>query len=438
MKAVKKRWVILGISLFVVLAVFFTAMGMSGVFTNEEVEDAEITEDLIQPIDKASGKINVLLLGVDVDGLRTDTIIVASYDLDNNKVNMLSIPRDTRMYIGSRYQKINAAHAITQKGKIKGPQGSIDAVTRLTGIPINYYVEFNFNTFRDVIDALGGVDFDVPRNMFYEDPVQKLRINLKKGQQHLDGDKSEQLVRFRSYPEGDIARVRTQQEFLKAVAQQKLNSSIIKRIPDLFTTFNENIETNFTMVDILKYLPNLEELSSENIFMHQLPGNYNDTDYGASYWICDMTKAKKIIVEDFGYNDPKMTIHSSDGKSTSKDVKNVKTTSSPTTKPEATHSTSAPSSTSKPSTSPSATNSPSQSTKPSTTPKTTISPIATSEPTSVPTSGDNNTNKPTPSETKKPESTTKPIQTLKPIDDNITRPTANPTTPNVSGSSSDE
>ena len=134
---------------------------------------------------------------------------------------MLSIPRDTRMYIGSKYQKINAAYAMrTKEGKIKGPNGTIDAVTRLTGIPINYYVEFSFDAFRETIDALDGVDFYVPQRMVYRDPEQGLYINLSKGQQLLDGDKAEQLVRFRQYPEGDIKRVQVQQDFIRAVAAQ--------------------------------------------------------------------------------------------------------------------------------------------------------------------------------------------------------------------------
>ena len=334
----KNKFLIGALSLAVTAAVFFVVLGITGTLARNssvqtlEVDEADeeiITVDQIAPVDKASGKINILILGVDVDGLRTDTIIIASYDLDENKINMLSIPRDTRMYVGSRYQKINAAHAITQKGGIKGPQGSIEAVTRLTGIPINYYVELSFSSFRDAIDALGGVDFDVPRNMDYEDPYQDLYIHLKKGQQHLDGDKAEQLVRFRRYPEGDIARVKMQQEFIRAVAEQKLNLSIIDKIPDLFKTFQDDIDTNFTLIDVMKYLPNVKELSSDDITMYQVPGSYNDEDYGASYWIADMTALKKLVSETFKYSAAKATIHSADGTSVSKDTKTAKSTAKP-------------------------------------------------------------------------------------------------------------
>lgn len=431
----KKRLLIGGISLGVVVAIFLVVMGVSALLSGKgevNLDEDAITVDQLAPVDKASGKINVLILGVDVEGLRTDTIIVASYDLDNDKINMLSIPRDTRMYIGSKYQKINAAHAITQKGGIKGPQGSIEAVTRLTGIPINYYVEFNFSTFRDVIDALGGIEFDVPRDMNYEDPVQDLYIHLKKGPQLLDGDKAEQLVRFRRYPEGDIARVRMQQEFMKAVAEQKLNASIIQKIPDLFRTFQSNIKTNFTIVDVMKYLPNLSDLKAENITMYQVPGNYNDTDYGASYWIADMNGLRTIVSENFGYTSARGTIHSADGSSMAKDTK--KSTPRPTSD-EVIHITPRPTSSADATHSPSAT--PSSSVKPS------HSPSADDGETDYGTDSEpDEDSTPKPSKTKAPsESTPKPTEkpsepaatkaptaapTLKPIENKVTRPTANP------------
>lgn len=323
----KKYIAILGISLTILLCTFFVAMGFG--FSsygghNMEVlpsEEPEITSDSLVPVDKATGKINILLLGVDVEGLRTDTMIVLSYDLDDNKVKMLSIPRDTRMYIGKKYQKINAAHAITQSGNIKGPQGAIEAVTRLTGIPINYYVEFSFATFRNTIDSLGGVYFDVPRNMDYEDPVQDLYIHLKQGYQLLDGDKSEQLVRFRRYAMGDLERVEMQQKFISALLEQKLNADTFKNLPALFEQWKNDINTNLSLTDMLKLIPNMKELSTENITMLSVPGHYNDTDYGASYWIAHMNELAEIIRTEFEYDASKITIHSADGSSKSKDLK---------------------------------------------------------------------------------------------------------------------
>ena len=300
---VKKKMIIFLASFASVIFLFIIALGFHSVlFPIIDNINGEIDENYVEPVDKATGKANVLLLGVDKDGLRTDTIIVASYDLDKNAVNLLSIPRDTRMYIGRQYQKINAAHALSQNGKIKGPQGSIEAVTRLTGIPINYYVEFSCEAFRNTIDALGGVDIDVPQRMKYSDPVQDLYIDLQAGMQHLDGDKAEQLVRFRKYPRGDIQRVEMQQTFVKALAEQKLNITILTKLPDLFKTLQKDIETNFKVIDVMKYIPNLKELSPENINMYSLPGDFSGEQYSASYWIADIEETKTLISEVFGYD----------------------------------------------------------------------------------------------------------------------------------------
>lgn len=325
--SVKKRLAVFGISLTVLILAFMVVMGFGGIFSlNEEV--GEPTENIAE-VDKETGKINVLVVGLDKDGARTDTILIATYDMDNDLVNILSIPRDTRMYVGGRYQKINCAYAITKNGKRKGVDGTIEAVTRLTAIPINYYVEFTFDTFREAVDALGGVDYDVPQNMNYDDPAQDLHIHLKKGYQHLDGDKAEQLVRFRKYPMGDIDRVKVQQSFIKALAEQKLNASVIGKLPDIFKVLQKDVKTNFKLSDITKYVINLRDLSSDNINAYSLPGTSDSESYGASYWIPDMTETKKLIEETFGYDASKITIHSEDGKSISKDVKIVKQAAEP-------------------------------------------------------------------------------------------------------------
>ncbi|MDD6213586.1 MAG: LCP family protein [Firmicutes bacterium] len=318
----KKHIAIFGISLAVILAAFVVIMGMGGLFPFEY----DSIEEILEPVDKATGKVNALIVGIEASGSHTDTIMVASYDLDDNTVNILSIPRDTRMYIGNKYQKINAAHVIADKGDSKGINGTIEAVTRLTGIPINYYVEFSTSAFRETIDALGGIDFYVPQNMNYDDPVQNLHIHLSKGYQHLDGDKAEQFVRFRKYPMGDIDRVAAQQSFLKALAEQKLNAGIITKIPEIYTALQKNIKTNLTISDVTKYAINLKDLTSENIHMYSVPGVSNGTDYDASYWIPDMTQLATLIQDTFGYDASNITIHSADGKSQSKDVKKNKAT----------------------------------------------------------------------------------------------------------------
>ena len=310
-KDTKKFIVILTISLVCILFVCLALSAIGGLFDKMSQKDENWEappEQVMVPVDDVSGIVNVLILGVDKDGLRTDTIIVASYDTDNRIVNMLSIPRDTRMYIGSKYQKINVAHAMpTSGGQIKGPAGTIDAVTRLTGIPINYYVEFSFDAFRETIDALGGIDFYVPQRMVYSDPEQGLYINLSKGQQLLDGKKAEQLVRFRQYPAGDIKRVEVQQDFIRAVAEQKLNPTIVTKIPDLYNMLSENVKTNLGLEDVVKYASSLLNIDKENIIMHALPGEYSGSEYTASYWLPNMKEIKLLVQNTFHYDTKNIT-----------------------------------------------------------------------------------------------------------------------------------
>ena len=301
----KKYGSILVISLVVILIASLSILSIGGLFNSGD--EWEI-EEIMVPVDDVSGKINVLILGVDNEGLRTDTIVVASYDATNGTVEMLSIPRDTRMYIGSKYQKINVAHAMPQSnGKIKGPAGTIDAVTRLTGIPINYYVEFSFSAFRDTIDALGGVYFDVPQTMKYTDSTQDLYINLSKGYQLLDGDKAEQLVRFRRYPEGDIKRVNVQQQFIQAVIDQKLNLQIVTKLPDLYGSLSKNVKTNLSLSDVIKYANSLLKVDTANVTMYELPGEYSGSEYAASYWLPNMKEIKLLVQNTFGYDTKDIT-----------------------------------------------------------------------------------------------------------------------------------
>ncbi len=353
--------------------------GTDGEF--EKVETAEI--------EKGTGKFTFVIAGVDKVAGATDTIMIGCYNLDENEINIISVPRDTRMYIGSKYQKINAAYGIKKNGVKKGMNGTIEAVKRLTGVQeVNHYVEFNLKAFRDTIDALGGVDFDVPRNMYHKDEGQDLLINLKAGMQHLDGDKAEQLVRFRGYPMGDIDRVKVQQDFIKAIAEQKLNVGIIEKVPELFGVIQENIRTDLYLDEIIKYSYNLKDLKAENVHLYNLPGYPNDTDYGASYWIADIDEVKKLVSEIFDCDASGATIHSADGSSALADTKKkpspsptAATTEKPTTTPKATvKPTQSPKATAKPTQTPKAT----ETAKPVETVKPTVTPKATPKTTQSP------------------------------------------------------
>lgn len=294
------------ITLGAVVVCIFIALGMG--FVDES--------DLLSPIDRESGKINALLLGVDNDGLRTDSMIVVSFDLDTAEINMLSIPRDTKMYVVNRKltRKINEIHAMSTQdgtGAIMGPIGSAEAVTQLTGIPINYYVEFSFDAIRNIFETLGPITYEVPdvegggKGMNYEDPAQNLYIHLKPGVQELDADQLLQLMRYRK-GDSDFARMERQQNVIKAVVEQKLNVSLLLKAPKLFSQIKKDISTNLSSSDVAKYAQYLGELSVDKIHSYQLPG---ETQHSAAGWyfICDIESTKTLITETFGFDASNIT-----------------------------------------------------------------------------------------------------------------------------------
>lgn len=269
--------------------------------------------DLLAPIE--GGKINVLLLGVDEDGLRSDTIMVASYDANEARVNLLSIPRDTKIYIENRKmtRKINEVHALTSrssKAEIVGAQGTAEVVTQLTGIPINYYVEFSFSSIDSLFDILGPVEFDVPdvegggRGMNYDDPYQNLHIHLKPGLQMLSGNQVQQFLRYRKSNYGvgtgtDTDRVARQQAFFKAVIDQKVNLGILLKVPSIFSQLSKEINTNIDSGDITKYIRHIAKLSGENVTTYTLPGENKDLS-GGSYFVVNLEETKNLVNNTFG------------------------------------------------------------------------------------------------------------------------------------------
>ena len=312
---VKRYFQVLGISLAVIIAVAAVCMGID--FSGSNNEEAV---DNTSTVEAADGKINVLLMGVDVDGLRTDAIMLASFDTETKEVNMLSIPRDTKMYIGNRYQKINAAHAfVDESGEIGGATATCEAVTRITGIPINYYVDFSFDAVAHVIDELGPIEFTIPDlygdgvGMVYDDPVQSLHINLPPGDYQLNGQQAVWLMRYRhgnvdpstgvfkGYVNGDSDRVEMQQKFLKAVVDQKVNASLILKIPSIFKVISSEIKTNFTVSEVIKYSKYLADFSSVNIHSYSLPGEYSSDSANGDVWIPNMDEIRTMVQDVFGY-----------------------------------------------------------------------------------------------------------------------------------------
>ena len=198
--------------------------------------------------------VNLLVLGLDEEGVRTDVILLINYDPELSKLNLLSIARDTKVFARGKYSKINAVYSAGREKMLAG------VIKQLTGLSVDYYMTMNFKGFRKVVDTLDGVMFDVPFDMDYDDPDQNLHIHLNKGLQRLGGNKAEQLVRYRKgnrrdegYTDGDIGRIKMQQDFIKALIKQKLNLKYFTKADDLFNIFREYFRTNIDINDFAYY-----------------------------------------------------------------------------------------------------------------------------------------------------------------------------------------
>lgn len=243
--------------------------------------------------------INIMVLGLDKEETRCDVIMLFNFEPEMSKLNILSIARDTRVIEDGRYYRINALYS---KG---GEKLIAKKLTRITRLPVHYYLTMDFKGFRKIIDTLGGVEFNVPFRMRYDDPTQNLHINIKKGWQLLNGKKAEQLVRYRKgnaagqgYTEGDIGRVKMQQDFVMELLKQKLNIRYISKADELFDILQEYVDTNLGLSDISHYIGSAGRVKSEGINTFTLPGESCVIE-GKWYYIYDTNKTDEMIEQYF-------------------------------------------------------------------------------------------------------------------------------------------
>ncbi len=246
-------------------------------------------------------KIYCVLLGQSEN--LTDTIMIAEYDPKEQQASILSIPRDTFIGVNKAnaggFDKINAIYQT-------GAQNVLKELNELTGLDIKYYLKVDTEAFKVLVDKIGGVEFNVPIDMKYDSKRQDLHINLKAGVQKLDGDKAEQLVRFRhnndgttySYEYGmeDLGRMRTQREFLKALAKQTLKVERIFQINEFIDIADKYVETNLDFDTIKDYVPYIVEFDMAKLKTEQLPGvSEQATNTGTWIYSADEVKLKQII-----------------------------------------------------------------------------------------------------------------------------------------------
>ena len=252
--------------------------------------------DNLAPSDRLNMKKNIVVLGVDEraeehDVGRSDTLFVVMFDTDKKAASLLSIPRDTRVRIkGHGWDKINHAYAyggreLTQK-----------TTEELLGIHINNYVMVDFNGYKGLVDAIGGVDIDVEKDMYYYDTWDGFKIDLKKGRQHLDGQTAIQYVRYRD-EEGDIGRIRRQQHFIMAVYERITSANMLLHIPGLAKQLTNMVKTDLPLSDMVDLGRALHSMVKEKgLAMATVPGTPEYID-GISYWLPDITDLREQMVK---------------------------------------------------------------------------------------------------------------------------------------------
>lgn len=223
--------------------------------------------------------LTVLLLGCDMregeKSGRSDTIMLAFINLEEGAVNLLSIPRDTRVALaeGKGTTKINHAYAYGGQALTR------KTIENFLDVEVDRYVQVDFNGFAAIIDALGGVEYNVEQRMYKPEE----NIDLQPGLQKLDGKQSLAYVRWRGTATADIGRVERQQKFLNAVLDQVMSSGTIFKLPKLMNEINQSISTDFTVNELLALVEIYKEFPTVSFASDKLPGE-GQTINGISYW----------------------------------------------------------------------------------------------------------------------------------------------------------
>lgn len=226
-------------------------------------DKSDLRDKAVKPI---TNNVSVLIMGVDEsdvrgkeygEAIRTDAMLLATFNKDSKTVKLLSIPRDTYTYIPieKKKDKITHAHAYgsTKNGKKGGPQASIDAVEKLLNVPVDYFVKFNFKSFIKIVNDLGGIEVDVPVEFTEQDSNDNAdAIHLKKGVQKLDGEEALALARTR-HIDSDAMRGQRQQLVIEAILQKLTSAGSVTKVGNIIDDINGQFVTNLTFDDMLSF-----------------------------------------------------------------------------------------------------------------------------------------------------------------------------------------
>lgn len=253
----------------------------------------------------AGQPINLLLMGVDEDRTRTDVVVLAHYDPRQDLLNLISLPRDLLVDIPCpddclTPDKLAHAHAY---GELKegpgGPQLAVSTVEKLLGIQVDGFVSVDFEGFKKVVDALGGIDIVIERDMYYEDPYARpplhIEFHASTEPQTLNGQKALEYVRFREDGRGDIGRIERTQTFFQAVYESVRQRGILSRMPDVIRAIYPHVRTDISLSTALNLATGAPKLSRENIEMATVPGNPVVLKDGRWVWVADGPKLQELV-----------------------------------------------------------------------------------------------------------------------------------------------
>lgn len=265
-------------------------------------EDDQRTE--LQKIADNSSRINIIAFGL--NNQLADTMMLFSYDPDLNRIDILSIPRDTYHHIEGfndpAQKKMNATYGFSEVGGVNGMK---KVLSEFLGVPIHYYLKVDFEAVRAVVDTLGGFEVTVPFDMKYDDyyDTPPLHINFKQGYQVLNGSDTVKYLRWRknndgSHQEGDVQRIPRQQEFVSTMMSKALSS----KLPSVINTIigGKYVQTDMTIEEALSLAIKGASLKSEDIHFYMLEGVAQMIN-GSSYWIHDPASLEKTLYSFYGF-----------------------------------------------------------------------------------------------------------------------------------------
>ena len=308
-------WQAIAVTTICVLFVMTALVGLYKCFSQEPTLDnaPPLTGDPAAPQELQGGKkggsantlsaaserkehyYTILLGGLDDENGGSDTNLLVALDADQKTINVVSLPRDTLLDVSWSVKKLNNAY---HHGGISQTQAEI---SRLLGIPVDYYVTVDLRAFVELVDAIDGVDFDIPVDMDYDDPEQDLHIHFEQGPRHLTGQQALEVVRWRQnndgtgYATADIGRIGTQQAFLTAVARQTLQVSNVDKIPEMAEIFSKRVETDLKLANLIWIGEQALSMGSDSIAFHTLPGDGAGYYKGGSYYVLEPEAALELM-----------------------------------------------------------------------------------------------------------------------------------------------